>query len=285
MKRLVFIFCALYAFSSPTYAQKSDQNKFVLIVNGAGGEAVYAKQFEEWTAQLSSVLSERFGFDKQQVTVLKGATSEDVKRTFATLKTQLDGNNVLFMFLIGHGSFDGKESKFNLVGPDLSASDYNGLLSSLPTRRVVVFTAAVPKPLNGTELLGRRPRGPAAGSPRSSRTRPRRGRSRPPRARARGGRAPRGGSRGPREALRQLFPGPGARAGGRQRQRPRQVDADPLGKSAGQGIAVSLLRVLDWRRPLAGGPASRTVGPVELDTARVRLVGQAADGASGRGAQ
>jgi hypothetical protein len=140
MKPLVLIFCAFCAFSWPAYAQtKGDQNKFVVIVNGAGGEAIYAKQFEEWTGQLSSVLSERFGFEKKQVTVLKGATSDDVKRTFATLKTQLDASNVLFMFLIGHGSFDGKESKFNLVGPDLSAADYNGLLSSLPTRRVVVF--------------------------------------------------------------------------------------------------------------------------------------------------
>jgi hypothetical protein len=43
------------------------------------------------------------------------------------------------VFLIGHGSFDGKESKFNLVGPDLSASDYNALLAALPTKRVVVF--------------------------------------------------------------------------------------------------------------------------------------------------
>lgn len=138
--KLVLIFCALCAFSWPIYGQKKgDPNKFVVIVNGAGGEAVYAKQFEEWTGQLSSVLADRFGFDKQQVTVLKGATAEDVKRTLGALKTQLDANNVLFMFLIGHGSFDGKESKFNLVGPDLSASDYNALLSALPTRRVVVF--------------------------------------------------------------------------------------------------------------------------------------------------
>jgi len=139
MKHAITLMLIL-AFASIAGAQKSsDPNKFAVIVNGAGGEAVYGKQFEEWTSQLSAVLSDRFGFDKQQVTVLKGATSEDVKRTFATLKTQLDANNVLFVFLIGHGSFDGKESKFNLVGPDLSASDYNGLLSSLPTRRVVVF--------------------------------------------------------------------------------------------------------------------------------------------------
>lgn len=128
-----------------------DPNKFALIINGAGGEPAYAKQFEEWTAELSSVLSERFGFDTKQIRVLTEkpvdvsapkATAEEVKRVFAALKTQLDANNVLFVFLIGHGSYDGKESKFNLVGPDLSASDYNTLLSSLPTRRVVVLNMA-----------------------------------------------------------------------------------------------------------------------------------------------
>jgi hypothetical protein len=128
-----------------------DPNKFALIINGAGGEPVYAKQFEQWTTQLSSVLSERLGFDSKQVRVLTEkpvdttsarSTAEEVKRTFASLKSQLDANNVLFVFLIGHGSFDGKESKFNLVGPDLSASEYSVLLSALPTRRVVVFNMA-----------------------------------------------------------------------------------------------------------------------------------------------
>jgi hypothetical protein len=125
-------------------AQRVDPNKFAVIINGPGGEPVYAKQFDEWTRQLSGVLAERFGFDSKNVKVLseKSATAEEVKRTFATLKSQLDANNVLFLFLIGHGSFDGKESKFNLVGPDLSASEYNVLLSSLPARRVVVLNMA-----------------------------------------------------------------------------------------------------------------------------------------------
>jgi len=139
MKHAISLILIL-AFACIVCAQKSsDPNKFAIIINGAGGEAVYGKQFEEWTAQLSSVLSSRFGFDANQLTVVKGATAEDVKRTFTTLKTQLDANNVLFMFLIGHGSYDGKESKFNLVGPDLSAAEYNALLSALPARRVVVF--------------------------------------------------------------------------------------------------------------------------------------------------
>src|ERR687898_489487 len=47
-----------------------DPNKFAVIINGAGGEAAYAKQFEQWTAELSSVLSDRYGFDSKQIRVL-----------------------------------------------------------------------------------------------------------------------------------------------------------------------------------------------------------------------
>ena len=139
MKHAIALMLIL-SFAGIVCAQKSsDPNKFAIIINGAGGEAVYAKQFEEWTGQLSSVLSTKLGFDAKQLTVLKGATAEDVKRTFTALKTQLDANNAVYVFFIGHGSFDGKESKFNLVGPDLSATEYNALLSSLPTHRIVVF--------------------------------------------------------------------------------------------------------------------------------------------------
>ena len=139
MKSAFLILLLLLATAASAQQKRADPNKFALIIDGAGGDAAYAKQFEEWTAELKSALSDRYGFGGQQTTVLPHATAEDVKRTFAQLKSQLDTNNVLFVFLIGHGSFDGKESKFNLVGPDLSASDYNALLSALPTRRVVVF--------------------------------------------------------------------------------------------------------------------------------------------------
>jgi hypothetical protein len=140
MKKFASLALVLFVAAS-TMAQRTDPNKFAVIVNGPGGEAAYTKQFTEWTTDLSSILSRRYGFDPKQIKVLseKEASAEAVKRTFGSLKTELDANNVLFVFLIGHGSFDGKEAKFNLVGPDLSASDYNELLSALPTRRLVIF--------------------------------------------------------------------------------------------------------------------------------------------------
>ena len=132
--------------SAPT-----DSNKFAVIINGASGEAAYAKQFALWTSNLNAALTGRFGFAKDRIKILTEkpaeesaarATAEEVKRTFAALKSELNASNVVFIFLIGHGSWDGKEAKFNLVGPDLSATEYNSLLSQLPTNRVVIFNMA-----------------------------------------------------------------------------------------------------------------------------------------------
>jgi hypothetical protein len=127
-----------------------DTNKFALIVIGPGGEDAYAQQFLQWSAELTKVLTGKFRFAKERVKVLSEkpaageskATAEDVRRTLTALKTELSPDNILFVFLIGHGSYDGKESKFNLVGPDLSSLEYNNLLTQLPTRRVVVFNMA-----------------------------------------------------------------------------------------------------------------------------------------------
>ena len=50
----------IFFFTGIVCAQKSsDPNKFAIIINGAGGEAVYAKQFAEWTGELGSVRSSR----------------------------------------------------------------------------------------------------------------------------------------------------------------------------------------------------------------------------------
>ena len=143
----IFVCAQTGATQKPRVAE-TDPNKFGVIINGAGGEEEYAKQFEQWTRDLTTALTQRYGFDPHKLRLLTErpvdssvlrSTAEEVRRTFSLLKTELQQDNVLYVFLIGHGSFDGRESKFNLLGPDLPASEYNNLLSSLPTRRIVVI--------------------------------------------------------------------------------------------------------------------------------------------------
>ena len=53
----------------------------------------------------------------------------------------------LLVLLIGHGtSLDGDEAKFNLVGPDLSATEWGDLLRPLPGRLVFVDTTGASFP-------------------------------------------------------------------------------------------------------------------------------------------
>jgi hypothetical protein len=144
---LTMVVCAQTTTNPKPKLAQIDPNKFAVIINGASGEEEYAKQFEQWTSDLRDALTKKYGFDAAKMKVLTEkpaqaseprSTAEEVRRTFALMKSELQPANVLFVFFIGHGSWDGKGSKFNLVGPDVPASEYATMLSALPTRRVVV---------------------------------------------------------------------------------------------------------------------------------------------------
>src|SRR5215207_3199736 len=151
---IVLLWCCVAA--GGTCAQSparpaADPNKFAVILSGASGDAEFAKRFKGWTTGLRRALVERFGFDEARVTVLTEspeggralrATAEEVRRAFQTLRASAGPESTVFVFLIGHGTFDGRQAKFSLVGPDLAAAEYAELLGGLPSRRVVVFNMA-----------------------------------------------------------------------------------------------------------------------------------------------
>ena len=51
-------------------------------------------------------------------------------------------DDVVFVVLIGHGTFDGKVAKFNLPGPDMTPADFAPLLKSLTAKQVVFVNTA-----------------------------------------------------------------------------------------------------------------------------------------------
>ncbi|MEP7271845.1 MAG: hypothetical protein ABI882_10110 [Acidobacteriota bacterium] len=132
--------------AAPTPRLPADKSKFAIILSGVGGEESYSTQFARWATTLQSTLIERLGFDDKQTLLLiekpgEGqlrSTAEEVRKAFATVRSAAKPDDALFVFMIGHGSSDGKQSKLSLVGPDLTATDYVGLLKSVGTRRVVI---------------------------------------------------------------------------------------------------------------------------------------------------
>ncbi len=108
---------------------------YFLIVGGLGGELSYAKRFDEQVKELADICEKTAG-DPSLVETLRGAdaTTEAVEQAFDRLRTGSKANDTVAVFLIGHGSFDGRNYRFNLRGPDLTAIRLKELLDSLPAQ-------------------------------------------------------------------------------------------------------------------------------------------------------
>jgi hypothetical protein len=137
--------------------------QYALVITGAAGGDTYAEKYDAWRVSFVSTLHEKFGFDEAHLVVLADhesvgvarATREGVQRVLADLRKRLTGDDLLFILLIGHGtSFDGEEAKFNLVGPDLSASEWADLIRPIPGRLAFVDTTGASFPFM-RKLAGR----------------------------------------------------------------------------------------------------------------------------------
>lgn len=133
---------------SPALAQE----RFALVVEGAAGEAKYAEQHAAWREKLAKVLRETYKIPEQQMVVLAGSGS-DAPATAGAVRTALQRfsaamrpADVALIVLIGHGTFDGQDAKFNLVGPDLAAREWKALVDRLPGEVVFVNTASASSP-------------------------------------------------------------------------------------------------------------------------------------------
>ncbi|HEX6975629.1 MAG TPA: hypothetical protein VF147_14590 [Vicinamibacterales bacterium] len=138
---------AIAALFVPTLANA--QQRYALIVSGATGGAEYVDQYAKWTAQLSEALTGRMKIDAAHVTVLSETTTADrianaanVRRILTTVRQSMSRDDLLFIVLIGHGTFDGVDAKFNLVGPDLESAEWAALLKPLAGRVVLVNTSS-----------------------------------------------------------------------------------------------------------------------------------------------
>ena len=125
-------------------------DRFALIVSGASGGSQYAQRYDAWRDQLLKILRDEFGYPADHIQVLsdspspgtKRSTRENVRSSMDTLRQQTKADDVVLVILIGHGSTgDAEDSKFNLVGPDLSVREWAELLKPLAGRIVFVDTS------------------------------------------------------------------------------------------------------------------------------------------------
>ncbi len=132
----------LLALASPGAAQRA----FVLV-RGADGETAYGEKFthqlQAWREALKPAGADCFVIGEKPLP--EGTTDA------AALQQQLaalprETADELWLVLMGHGSWDGAEARFNLRGPDVSATDLATWLHPFQRPLVIINTSSASGP-------------------------------------------------------------------------------------------------------------------------------------------
>ncbi|HEX4168728.1 MAG TPA: hypothetical protein VHZ55_24960 [Bryobacteraceae bacterium] len=111
---------------------------FFVTISGLGGTPEYDGQFAKWATDLDKALEKNGPGVQIKGLSGNGATIEAIKRTLAQIGNTARPEDSLAIFLIGHGTFDGTDYKFNLPGPDITAAELARLLNRIPANRQLV---------------------------------------------------------------------------------------------------------------------------------------------------
>jgi hypothetical protein len=121
---------------------------FVLIVVGLAGDPEHGVTFHKWGTQLAES-SVRLGVPPERLTYLVDAPAEgdklvtgkssreEIARAFDSIAKQAGADDIVFVTLIGFGTYQGGDAKFNLPGPDMTPQDFDAQLKKLPTKQIV----------------------------------------------------------------------------------------------------------------------------------------------------
>ena len=130
---------------------------YYVAVAGIGGEPDYDQRFNALIKDVSKVLQESSGNVKVYALSGSEATRAGVTGVMGQVAAQAKPEDDFMLLLIGHGTFDGLEYKFNLTGPDLSGAELAALCNRIPAKRQVVVntTSASGGSLAALEKSGR----------------------------------------------------------------------------------------------------------------------------------
>jgi hypothetical protein len=131
MKSLLYMALALCSLSARA-------GVYYVTVAGLGGEPDYDQRFTANARDLDKLYKE--SGSNAHVYTLTGsqATKAHLTETLASVARDAKPEDDFVLMLIGHGSYDGADYKFNLVGPDITAAELAGLCDHIAARRQLI---------------------------------------------------------------------------------------------------------------------------------------------------
>jgi hypothetical protein len=130
---------------------------FYVIVGGLGGEPDYEQRFTTAANDLDRIFKSAGPTARVYTLVGAQATAARLRDTINTIEQEAKADDDFALILIGHGSFDGVEYKFNLPGPDITATEIAAMCDRVRSRRqlIVATTSASGGAVQALEKPGR----------------------------------------------------------------------------------------------------------------------------------
>lgn len=128
----------------------------LILVVGAPGQDEYAEQFSAqaaaWrkAAEKGGVAVTAVGPGSAREGVTTETNASDRDRLIAALKRQPAEGSELWLVFIGHGTYDGKTARFNLVGPDFTPAELGEWLKPFQRPLAIVNCASASGPFVST---------------------------------------------------------------------------------------------------------------------------------------
>lgn len=126
-----------------------------LILCGLPGDPEHRQVFAETVKRLRDTLISKYGFAEAELRILVAeppaegdgaipqargkATREEIAAEAADLRKVLQPLDTLWVIVLGHAYWDGKQSYFNIPGPDLQQEEFGQVFADLPAREQVFF--------------------------------------------------------------------------------------------------------------------------------------------------
>jgi hypothetical protein len=121
--------------------------RYALVISGVSGGEKYAAQQKKWREEIATFLTTGLAVSDANLVVLdeehdasSTPTAANIRRVLGDLRRRITDSDTLLLVLLGHGTYDGIDAKFNLVGPDLSAAEWKDTLDGVAGRLVIVNT-------------------------------------------------------------------------------------------------------------------------------------------------
>lgn len=111
---------------------------YYITIAGLGGEPDYEQRFQGLANDLDKLLKQSGGELRVYTLSGKDSTRTHVNEIFGTVAREAKAEDDLVVILIGHGSFDGAQYKFNLPGPDISGSELAALCDKIAAKRQLI---------------------------------------------------------------------------------------------------------------------------------------------------